>query len=316
MNELQSLFEQVSKYWGWHVGVKVKEQVEAIIQAENVDVERLQSAIETIQGLLDADPSTPEFDVGQNIVAQLTDHLTRITALEGDMTTLKGDENTVGSVAYAVKQEADRAKAVEANLQSAIDAEAQARESADADLQSQIDALKGEGEGSIGSLQAELDATQAGAGLGEDGAYTANTSTNYISEATSLKDADEKLDAAIKTVETATAAAQAKADANEAAIGVLNGDENTEGSVKKIANDAATASGAAALASAKEYADATFVKKEDVTAISAQTLASMFKKALDCGFNGASIEDVLNGTGDCAQASGGNDGGDGDGAVV
>ena len=50
------------------------------------------------------------------------------------------------------------------------------------------------------SLQSELDDTQAGAGLGADGSYTANGSTNYLGSATSLVSADEALDAQIKTV--------------------------------------------------------------------------------------------------------------------
>ena len=53
-------------------------------------------------------------------------------------------------------------------------------------------------EAEIAGVQAELDATQAGAGLGEDGKYTAKDDANYISEATSLKDATEKLDAQSK----------------------------------------------------------------------------------------------------------------------
>lgn len=48
----------------------------------------------------------------------------------------------------------------------------------------------------------EIDAVETGAGLGVDGSYTANTNTNYIKEASSLKDADEKLDKAIKGVST------------------------------------------------------------------------------------------------------------------
>ena len=292
MNEIEGLLHSISKHWGWHVGNKVKQEIEAVIGAQDVDIQQLQSAIETIQGLLDADPGTPEFDVGQNIVTQLSDHLSRITSLETDVATLKGDENTVGSVAYAVKQERDRAQAAEAGLQSsidtlngdetvegsvakkvkdAVDAEAAARSAADDALQAQIDSITGGGSGSLSSLQSELDATQAGAGLNEDGSYTANPDANYISDATSLKDADDKLDAAINSV------------------------------------------GAAAVATAKQYADETFVKKEDVAAISAETLASMFRSAMDCGFNGASIEDVIGGTGDCAQANGG---GDGDGAVL
>ena len=48
-------------------------------------------------------------------------------------------------------------------------------------------------------LQTELDATQAGAGLGANGAYTANGSANYISSVTTLQAADNALDAQIKT---------------------------------------------------------------------------------------------------------------------
>jgi len=57
------------------------------------------------------------------------------------------------------------------------------------------------------AVQAELDATQAGAGLGTDGGYTANALANYIADAVSLKDADNKLDAALKAVDTAYKAA-------------------------------------------------------------------------------------------------------------
>ena len=48
------------------------------------------------------------------------------------------------------------------------------------------------------SLQSELDATQAGAGLDADGNYVVKANANYINAATTLKDADEKLDAALK----------------------------------------------------------------------------------------------------------------------
>jgi len=54
-------------------------------------------------------------------------------------------------------------------------------------------------------LQTELDATQAGAGLGANGAYTANGSANYISSVTTLQAADNALDAQLKTVADAVA---------------------------------------------------------------------------------------------------------------
>ncbi|MFB6344106.1 hypothetical protein ACE1ET_20475, partial [Saccharicrinis sp. FJH62] len=51
---------------------------------------------------------------------------------------------------------------------------------------------------SAGSTQTEVDAIETGAGLGTDGTYTANGTANYISGATSLVNADDLLDAAIK----------------------------------------------------------------------------------------------------------------------
>ncbi|GAB2626467.1 hypothetical protein [Belliella aquatica] len=44
------------------------------------------------------------------------------------------------------------------------------------------------------AFQTELNATQTGAGLQTNGSYVANTTSNYLSTASSLKDADEKLD--------------------------------------------------------------------------------------------------------------------------
>ena len=52
----------------------------------------------------------------------------------------------------------------------------------------------------IKSLQGELDKTQEGAGLEADGSYLSETGSNYIDEAKSLKEADKKLDDAIKAV--------------------------------------------------------------------------------------------------------------------
>ena len=54
-------------------------------------------------------------------------------------------------------------------------------------------------------LQTELDATQAGAGLGANGAYSANGSTNYLGSVASLKAADEALDTQLKSVADAVA---------------------------------------------------------------------------------------------------------------
>lgn len=53
----------------------------------------------------------------------------------------------------------------------------------------------------LDAIKAELDKTQTGTGLGTDGTYTPESGSNYLDGATSLKDADKKLDAAIKAVE-------------------------------------------------------------------------------------------------------------------
>lgn len=53
----------------------------------------------------------------------------------------------------------------------------------------------------LDAIQAELDNTQTGAGLNPDGTYAPETASNYLNGAASLKDADKKLDAAIKAVE-------------------------------------------------------------------------------------------------------------------
>jgi uncharacterized protein (TIGR02145 family) len=59
------------------------------------------------------------------------------------------------------------------------------------DLQTEIDATET-------VLQTEIDATETGAGLNNNGSYSANASANYIASASSLKDADNKLDAQAK----------------------------------------------------------------------------------------------------------------------
>lgn len=55
----------------------------------------------------------------------------------------------------------------------------------------------------ISKISQNIDLIQAGGGLNEDGTYSKNVSANYISTALSLKDADNKLDSALKAEETA-----------------------------------------------------------------------------------------------------------------
>lgn len=51
------------------------------------------------------------------------------------------------------------------------------------------------------AIKTELDNTQTGAGLASNGDYSADDTTNYLTTASSLKDADKKLDAALKSLD-------------------------------------------------------------------------------------------------------------------
>lgn len=114
---------------------------------------------------------------------------------------------------------------------------------------------------SIQLVQNELDATQVGAGLEASGAYSANTNANYIAGATTLKQADNMLDAQVKvnadgiaaeiTARTAAdTAIQAELDATQVGAGL-----GTDGAY--VANpSAAYIAGAASLKAADTILDA------------------------------------------------------------
>ena len=51
------------------------------------------------------------------------------------------------------------------------------------------------------SIMEEIEKIKNGAGLDEDGTYTPDSTTNYLTEASSLKDADKKLDTKVKNIE-------------------------------------------------------------------------------------------------------------------
>ena len=68
------------------------------------------------------------------------------------------------------------------------------------------------------ALQNELNATQAGAGLSTDGTYTANTSSNYLTGATSLADADNKLDTKLYELSGAVQTAVSGLDYTDTAV--------------------------------------------------------------------------------------------------
>jgi len=121
-------------------------------------------------------------------------------------------------------------KAEETARISAVSAEASTRANADS------------------ALQTELNATQAGAGLGTDGAYTAPTSSNYLGGATSLKGADSLLDSEIKSLADTVAAL------GGGTVVSVNGVLPVDGDVTITATDL---TGFATVATSGAYADLT-----------------------------------------------------------
>ena len=121
----------------------------------------------------------------------------RATAAEGVL------QGNIDAANTAVSDEEARATAAEGVLETAIEDEATARAAADT-------------------------AIKNGAGLETTGAYAADGTTNYLTEASSLKDADKKLDAQIKLVANAITNLQAGAvdgiqtelDTTQASIGL------------------------------------------------------------------------------------------------
>ena len=187
--------------------------------------------------------------------------------------------------------ETTRATTAEAGLQSAIDAEAASRQAADSsETASRIaadtaaaaaasDQLATEttarlaGDAALNTradnIQAELDATQVGAGLGVDGVYTAPANTNYLGSATSLSNADVKLDTAIKAEADRAAGVEANlasAIANEAQLRT-DGDANLQAQLTAYINGKVdqNATQDAAEAAARIAADAALQAELDQT---------------------------------------------------
>lgn len=137
----------------------------------------------------------------------------------------------------------------------------------------------------IAPIQAEIDAIEAGAGLGTNGAYVPHTEANYISEASSLANADSLLDAQIKVVADAVAdlestgvgALQTEVDAIETAAG-LNADGTLPAYTGTNYLDAAASLRAATLAldtQAKANADAVATKASQTEVDAIETGAGL-----------------------------------------
>jgi|13_taG_2_1085334.scaffolds.fasta_scaffold00020_76 hypothetical protein len=141
------------------------------------------------------------------IAANVTDIATNATAIAQNASDISA-ENVRALAAEGVNANAIAAEATTARAAELVNANAIAAETTRATNAEAANATD------IASNLTEITATQAGAGLATDGTYTANGSANYISTASTLKDADDKLDAAVNAEETRATAAEGVLTAN------------------------------------------------------------------------------------------------------
>ena len=143
----------------------------------------------------------------------------------------------------AIKVEADRAKAEEADIRADFAA-------ADTELQGAIDEINealGLGEGATGSVGTRLNKLEAAVGAPAGADPETQPATGLYKEVYDLKAADNALDGKLGDLESVVGDAESglvkKVDDNAAAIEIINGGEAQEGSIAKALKDA------------KDYAD-------------------------------------------------------------
>ena len=221
---VEELFGCIATQFGIETGAAIKAEIDALLGMPNVDIQALQAAIAQIQSLLDSDPNTPGFQIGQNIISQLVSLGDRITALEND-TVLSSLQTMVVSLGQDLASEVARAQAAEQALQDLIDG-----------LTSQVNTLQsainnlpsGQGGCDCAALQAQITAINSQitnllasdaqvaiqiAGLQEQ----VSTLSGQITAA-----ATAAANAAAVAAAATTAAAAAQATANTAAAAIAN----------------------------------------------------------------------------------------------
>ena len=194
---IDSIEEEVEAGWAYYVkgdndGYVVVPEVDGDFKPETWSTKSLIKFADytEVSGLVSTERARALAAEGQ-LNIDLASEITRATNAE---TKLQTD----------LAAEVTRATGVETQLQTDLTAEITRATNAETKLQTDLTAEVTRATGIESGIQAELDATQSGAGLNADGSYTADSSTNYIASARSLKDADIKLDIAIKELDNTT----------------------------------------------------------------------------------------------------------------
>jgi|GEM_PF-1881277 len=149
------------------------------------------------------DISTNQSDIGTNS-SNISANDSDISNLQSELNTSQAGAGLNADGSYAANNSANYISTATSLKDADNKLDAQAKTNADDISTNQSDIGTNSSnislnDSDISNLQGELNTTQAGAGLNADGSYVANNSANYISTATSLKDADNKLDAQAKT---------------------------------------------------------------------------------------------------------------------
>lgn len=181
----------------------------ALQSSLDAEVARATAAESDLQDAIDAEEQARMAAVSAEQAARESADSTLDAKIDQEI----ADREAAVSAEATAREEADTGLANDLaqeinDRQAAVSAEQSARESADSDLQAAIDdevaarqsAVSGEEAARMAAdsgIQSELDATQTGAGLGVDGSYSAPVGSQHLGSASSLKDADSKLDAAI-----------------------------------------------------------------------------------------------------------------------
>ena len=111
--EMVTLLQHLMAITGAHTGAAIKNAIDDLISTNEIDANALQAKIEVIQNILDADPSTPEYDQAQNIITSLNSILSRLAVIETTISRLEGNESVAGSVDFKIAAERARAVAAE-----------------------------------------------------------------------------------------------------------------------------------------------------------------------------------------------------------
>lgn len=227
---VEELFGCIATQFGIETGAAIKAEIDALLGMPNVDIQALQAAIAQIQSLLDSDPNTPGFQIGQNIISQLVSLGDRITALEND-TVLSSLQTMVVSLGQDLASEVARAQAAEQALQDLIDG-----------LTSQVNTLQsainnlpsGQGGCDCAALQAQITAinSQITNLLASDAQVAIQIAglqeqvSTLSGQITAAATAAANAAAVAAAATTAAAAAQATANATAAVVANLDTREN------------------------------------------------------------------------------------------